>query len=60
MEQYIIGNIILIFCLAALAGFFSKEGRRAEAAWVTFVFAFVVTFWVWTIYVAAHFITKYW
>jgi hypothetical protein len=48
----VLGLTILVFILAA--------GERLVSAWVAFWFTGVISFWGWVIYVAVHFIGKYW
>lgn len=63
METAIICNIIIILCVGAFVFFFADADDFFErfcgfmaGAWVALVFSF----WGWVIYVAAHFIGKYW
>lgn len=60
METIIIGNIILILCIAALGFFFGPDRERWSAAFFAGVISFQLSFFGWVVYVAVHFITKYW
>lgn len=62
MTFYIVANIIVLLCIAALTWFFSDGDmfdRNIHAAAVA-VIGFQVSLLGWVIYVAVHFISKYW
>jgi membrane-bound acyltransferase YfiQ involved in biofilm formation len=57
----ILTNVIIILCLSGLGWLFANhpEDRTESAFWV-FVFSTAVSFWGWVIFIAHHFIVKYW
>lgn len=60
LQEAITLNVILILCLAFLALFFWTPGERTFGfLWVGWI-TFCLSISGWTIYVAVHFITKYW
>lgn len=59
MSQAIIFNAVAIFFIAVIIGFFAQTERIAvflAALWV----AFAASLFGWMIFVAVHFIAKYW
>lgn len=60
MGTIIVCNVLLILALAALAFFFGPEDNRGFAALATFQLALGFSVTGWIIFVAQHFITKYW
>lgn len=53
-------NLVGIFALAVLIGLLAPERARALVAlWVAFVLA-DLSFVGWIVYVAVHFVSKYW
>ena len=61
METIIVCNVLLIVCAAALGFFFAPdESPRPVVALGAGWLATWLSLMVWTIFVAAHFITKLW
>jgi hypothetical protein len=61
LQEAITFNIVAIFCVAFLAMFLGTDrGGRIFGFFWGFAAAVGVSFWGWVIYVAAHFIGKYW
>lgn len=64
MEALIIGNLVVIACIALLGFFFGPDdfgnGSRAFfGIWLGWA-AFCLSLLGWTIYVIIHFVSKYW
>lgn len=64
MQELLVLNVVLIIC-AFFAGILFSDSRDdgVERFMVGVGLAWIVmwiSFWVWVIYVAVHFITKYW
>lgn len=60
LQEAITLNLVGIFLAAALAGFFWTAGERSFGFWWTGWVGFCLSIVGWSIFVAAHFILKYW
>lgn len=60
MQEYIIGNLILIFCAGGLGFFFGPTSGRGFTAAFAAWFAFCLSVFGWIAFVAIHFIGMYW
>jgi hypothetical protein len=52
-------DLVIVFGVTILS-FILFAGERLVAAWFAFCITAAVSFWGWVIYVAVHFIGKYW
>lgn len=60
MLTIFICTILLVLCITALAFFFGPDGGRLWTAWFAFCLTTGLALAGWGIFVAAHFIGKYW
>lgn len=59
ISDWIALNIVLLVGLPFIA-FILGAGARLRTAWITFIVVFGLSWWGWIIYIALHFIAKYW
>jgi hypothetical protein len=60
MELLIVCSVLALLVGPVLGFMFSDDFERGWGALIGLIFAGNVVFWAWVIFVAAHFITKYW
>lgn len=60
MTDALVLNVVAILIATTLGGFLGKEDYRLFAAWGTFCLTVDLSIIGWVVYVAAHFIGKYW
>lgn len=60
MATIIICNVLLILCAATLGFFFGPNRGRVVTALAAFQLTLGLSVFIWGIFVAQHFIAKYW